>query len=174
MAPTSTVDVVGAVGARARPGAGARSPRPHSATKRSATGSSTSTRSVRMQTWPLCANPLQTAACAARGRSASASTIIADLPPSSSTDGHQALGGRARATCRPDRRLPVKKIMSARSTSAAPASPRPGDDLKHAGGQAQLAPERGDAQRRQRRVLGRLQHDGVAGQQRRRRSRRSC
>ena len=52
---------------------------------RSATLASTSTRSVRMQTCPLFAKPLHTAACAARGRSASASTIIGDLPPSSST-----------------------------------------------------------------------------------------
>ena len=95
-----------------------------SASSLSAAGASTSTRSVRMQTWPLPAKPLQTAARAARGRSASARTIIADFPPSSSTAGMRRAAAAA-ATCLPTAGLPVKKIMSATAVRAAPASPRP-------------------------------------------------
>ena len=119
-----------------------------------------------MQTWPLLAKPLQTAACAARGRSASASTIIGDLPPSSSTAGTRRAAA-ACATCLPVAALPVKKIMSAAAVSAAPASPRPAHHLEDVLGQARLARQLGHAQRRQRRVLGRLQHDRVARDERR-------
>jgi hypothetical protein len=65
------------------------------------------------------------AACAARGRSASARTIMADLPPSSSTAGIRRSAAVA-ATRRPTPALPVKKIMSAPAASTAPASARPG------------------------------------------------
>ncbi len=79
---------------------------------------------MRTQTWPLPAKPLQTAAWAARGRSASASTIIADLPPSSRIAGTERAAAAA-ATCLPTAGLPVKKIMSAAAVKAAPASARP-------------------------------------------------
>ena len=136
MAPTSTVTSL----APSRPGAPWRR-RPissvMSASSRSAAGASTSTRSVRMQTWPLPANPLQTAARAARGRSASASTIIADFPPSSSTAGTRRAAAVA-ATCLPTAGLPVKKIMSAAAVSAAPASPRPATTSSTPSGSPQL------------------------------------
>ncbi len=96
----------------------------HSSTNASATVAATSTRSGRMQTWPLLANEAQTAACAAAARSASSSTMNGDLPPSSSTHGIRRSPQRA-ATWRPTFWLPVKKIMSAASTSARPASPSP-------------------------------------------------
>ena len=157
-----------------RPGAACAISAAHSSTNRSATAASTSTRSVRMQTWPLCAKPLHTAACAARGRSASASTIIGDLPPSSSTAGHQALGRRACATCRPAAALPVKKIMSAAAVSAAPASPRPATTWNTPSGSPGVAPQLRDAQRRQRRVLRRLERRRRCRPPAARRSRRSC
>ena len=114
-----------------------------------------------------CAKPLQTAACAARGRSASASTIIGDLPPSSSTAGTRR-SAAACATCLPVAALPVKKIMSAASRSAPRPRRRvpPPPGTRRRAGPAARAQLR-DAQRRQRRVLRRLEHDRVAGHQRR-------
>ncbi len=43
-----------------------------------------------------------------------------------------------------------------------------GDDVEHAAGQARALGERGDGERRERRLLGRLDDDGAAGGQRRR------
>ena len=123
IAPTSTPSSTG--GCFAEPWRSDSTSARQSSVKRSATDSSTSTRSVRTQTCPLCANALQTAARAARFRSASASTINGDFPPSSITAGTSRSPQRA-ATCRPTLPLPVKKIMSHRSQRACPTSPRPG------------------------------------------------
>jgi hypothetical protein len=61
---------------------------------------------------------------AARSRSASESTIIGSLPPSSSEAGISRLAAVS-ATLRPVLVEPVNMIMSTWSTSAAPVSPRP-------------------------------------------------
>ena len=77
-----------------------------------------------MQIWPLFDMPHCTAMLAARSRSASRSTIIGSLPPSSSETGVSVSAARA-STFLPVAVEPVNMIMSAWSTSAAPVSPRP-------------------------------------------------
>ena len=119
-----------------------------------------------MQTWPLLAKPLQTAACAARGRSASASTIIGDLPPSSSTAGTRRAAA-ACATCLPvDGAAGEEDHVGRRGQRRAHVAAAR-HHLEHAVGHAGLARQLRDPQRRQRRVLRRLQHDRVARGERR-------
>src|SRR6266700_1602401 len=78
-----------------------------------------------MQTWPLLNIDRYTAPLAARSRSASAQTIIASLPPSSSEHG-TSRSAQAAATFLPVTTLPVNEILStAPLTSAAPDSPSP-------------------------------------------------
>ena len=93
-------------------------------TNASCTGSSTYTRSTEMQIWPLLEKAHCTAMFAARSRSASRSTIIGSLPPSSSDTGISR-SAACTATFRPVAVDPVKWIMSTLSTSAAPARPVP-------------------------------------------------
>ena len=62
---------------------------------------------------------------------------------------------------------PVNMTKSTASISAAPVAAVAGGDLEDVLGQAALAQALGHQQRGQRRHLGRLQHDGVAGGERR-------
>ena len=77
-----------------------------------------------MHVWPLLNMPPQTAAFAARSRSASASTIIASLPPSSRLYGISRSAARC-AILLPVRVDPVNWMKSASSTSAEPVAPAP-------------------------------------------------
>ena len=77
-----------------------------------------------MHVWPPFIMPAQTASLAARSRSASESTIIGSLPPSSSETGVRVLAARS-MILRPVRVEPVNITMSTSSISAAPVSPRP-------------------------------------------------
>ena len=128
----------------------------------------TTTRCTEMQIWPELANPPATTRCTARSRLASSSTMVAELLPSSSVT---IFMPASLAICRPTGGLPVKLTMLVRSsvTILLPMV-RPGadDDLEHAVGQAGLGQQLRQPQRGERRVGGRLEHDGVAAGQRRR------
>ena len=93
--------------------------------KRSATSRSTYTRSIPEHVWPALAKPPQRQPEIAFGRLASAHTIIASLPPSSSTDPF-IRRAHSTPTLRPTSTEPVKKILAALdSTSAWPTAPPP-------------------------------------------------
>src|SRR3954454_18249305 len=78
-----------------------------------------------MQVWPALVIEPQTAASAAAGMSASASTISASLPPASITTGTR-FSAQAAITFLAVAVEPVKAILSAPERhSAAPTSPRP-------------------------------------------------
>ena len=77
-----------------------------------------------MHTCPELLRPYTAAEFAARSRSASASTIIGSLPPSSSETGVSVSAARA-ITFLPVATDPVNITKSTSSTSAAPVSPRP-------------------------------------------------
>ena len=102
-------------------------------------------------------------------RSASAKTMFADLPPSSSVTRLIVCAAPA-AIDRPTSVEPVKAIFatSGCSTRRCRTRARPGDDVDDALGDPGLERELLEPQRRQRRQLGRLEHHGVAGGQRRR------
>jgi hypothetical protein len=96
-----------------------------SSTKRSCTASTTKMRSTEMHACPQLASPPMIAARAARSRLASAQTMNASLPPSSSSTG---IGRSAAAaiTLRPVATEPVKNSMSTFAfVSAAPVLPSP-------------------------------------------------
>src|SRR5919112_2823536 len=93
--------------------------------KRSATSFTTYTRSIPEQVWPEFAKPPQRQPEIAFGRFASAHTIIASLPPSSSTEPF-IRWAHSTPTPRPTSTEPVKKIFDALdSTSAWPTAPPP-------------------------------------------------
>ena len=71
---------------------------------------------------------------------------------------------------RPTSVEPVKAILSTPGclTSAAPVAPSPVTMLTTPGGSPASATSSANSERRERRELGRLEHDGVAGRQRRR------
>ena len=117
-----------------------------------------------------CRTPRPGALAAAFSRSASAKTMLADLPPSSSVtrftwSAHPAM------ICLPTSVEPVKHTLRTAGwvTNRWPTTePRPGSTwntpLRQPGVQRQF----GDPQRGQRRHLGRLQHHRVPGRERRR------
>ena len=93
--------------------------------------------------------------------------IIGSEPPSSSVTRLEPAAAIA-ATCSPIGVEPVKATLrtSGWRTSASPATlPLPGQDVEDAGGQAGLVEDLGEAQRGQRRRVGGLGHDRVAGQE---------
>ena len=90
-------------------------------------------RSVRMHTWPEWMKLDHAAASAARSRSAPGRTTNGDLPPSSVTHGISRSPQRE-AIFRPVATEPVNMTASTRSTSAAPAAPRPVTTWKTSGG----------------------------------------
>ena len=78
-----------------------------------------------MQVWPALVRPPQTHASAAASRLASASTIIASLPPASIRTGVRRCA-HAAITCLAVAVDPVKAILSTPAwQSAAPTSPSP-------------------------------------------------
>ena len=98
---------------------------------------------------------------------ASAHAISAFLPPSSSVSALSVAPAPV-ITARPALTLPMKPILATlrmrdqRRTGVATA----GDDIEHAG-RKYAVPQLGDAQRRQRRLVGGLDDQRVAGDQRR-------
>ena len=86
------------------------------ATKASATGCSTYTRSTEAQVWPAFTNAPHTIPRAARSRSASRHTTAGSLPPSSSSTGVRFRAAAA-ITLRPVATLPVKTILPTRGSS---------------------------------------------------------
>ena len=76
-----------------------------------------------MHVWPVFCIDQNSAALAARSTSASASTIIGSLPPSSSDTGVSVFAARS-ATSLPVSVDPVNMITSARSIRLRPSGPR--------------------------------------------------
>ncbi len=112
--------------------------------------------------------PGATSIGSAASRSASSKTSCGDLPPSSSVTG-TTLAAAAAWISRPTASEPVKErwSMPGCAASAAPASsPRPGTTLSAPGGRPASTARRGEGERGQARLLGRLQHAGVAGGER--------
>ena len=144
---------------------------PRRAARRSGRRRSRSTRMREraQQSWPALSNTAYGAAAAARSRSASAKTTFADLPPSSSVT-RLIVPAAPRITCCPTSVEPVKPIFA---TSGMLDQPLPDDraladdDVDDALGDARLERELAEPQRRERRQLGRLEHDGVAAGERR-------
>ena len=121
------------------------------------------------QSWPALPNTAPGAAAAAASRSASANTMLGDLPPSSSVT-RLIVWAAPAAIERPTSVEPVNAILatSGCSTSRAPQTePGPTTTLTTPSGSPASTRELGEAQRGQRRQLGRLEHDRVAGRQRR-------
>src|SRR3954453_9849494 len=123
-----------------------------------------------MQVWPVAAKIPATTPLAAASRSASAKIMCGDLPPSSRLT-------RARwsaapfITSLPVDVAPVNATLSTPgcATSGAPASsPKPVTTLKTPGGKPASLDQRGELERRGRRLLGRLADEGAPGRQRRR------
>src|ERR1017187_6282450 len=121
-------------------------------------------RSVRMHTWPEWMKLDHAAASAARSRFAPGRTMNGDLPPSSVTHGISRSPQRE-AIFRPVATEPVNMTASTRSTSTAPAAPR--GDLERRRRVSRGRPEVAQHARREGGDLGGLEHDRVAGQERR-------
>ena len=121
------------------------------------------------QSCPALPNTAPGAAAAAASRSASANTTLADLPPSSSVT-RLIVAAAAAAIERPTSVEPVKAILatSGCSTSRCPQV-RPGPTTTFTTPSGRPASGASSAKRsaRQRRQLGRLQHDRVARRERR-------
>ena len=100
--------------------------------------------------------------------SASGRMMFGDLPPSSSVTRLSARPALAPIS-RPTAVEPVNAILSTPgwSTSAAPVSPSPVTHVEHARREADLQRQLAEAQRRQRRLLGGLEHDRAARRERR-------
>ena len=120
-----------------------------------------------MQLWPANENALAASFDAASSRSASASTITGVALPSSSATFLRAARSRS---FQPTSEEPVNVISFTRSSSTrtSPISAaRAREDVEPTRGQAGLVLELGEQQRRERRLGGRLQHDGAARGERR-------
>ena len=118
-----------------------------------------------MQIWPVFMVMPRTIAGTALSRSASANTTCGDLPPSSRCNGRQVLRAGSH-----DRRTGLRGAGEAEPADARVRGERrsglvavAGDHVDHTGGNAGLLGEPGQRQRGQRGVLGRLDHDRVAG-----------
>ena len=123
-----------------------------------------------MQRWPEVPNADQTMPSTARSRSASSRTMIAFLPPELEVHVLEVVcsrlrhrdAGLARAGEGDHGHVRVAHERSARRLAVAVHDVD--DAVRHAG----LVEELDEALREERRVLGRLQHDGVAAHERRR------
>ena len=135
----------------------------------SATDSCTSSREPAQQTWPWLKKMPLTMPSTAWSIGASSKTMLAALPPSSrvtflsvpATDLRDRPADLGRAG---ERDLVDVRVLDQRAAGLAGA----GDDVDHARRQVGLLADLGEQQRGQRRGLGRLEHDRVAGGQRRR------
>ena len=130
--------------------------------------SCTSSREPAQQTWPWLKKMPCTMPSTAWSIGASSKTMFAALPPSSRVS-FLRVPATARAIDRPTSVEPVNATLSTSgcSTTARPVSPAPVTMLTTPGGQVGLLADLGEQQRGQRRGLGRLEDDGVAGGQRR-------
>ena len=135
----------------------------------SCTFSCTSSRDPAQQTWPWLKKMPCTIPSTAWSIGASSKTMLAALPPSSSVSDLR-VPATARAIDLPTSVDPVNATLSTSpcSTTARPVSPAPVTMLTTPGRQVGLLADLGEQQRRQRRGLGRLEDDGVAGRQGRR------
>ena len=109
------------------------------------------------------------AALAAFLRSASSQMIIGSEPPSSSVTRLEPTAASACDALADRRRAGEGDLAHAAGgvTSASPTTaPAPGSDVEDARGQAGLVEDLGQPQRRERRRVGGLGHDRVAGQER--------
>ncbi len=93
------------------------------ATKRSCSDRCTSSRDPATQDWPAPAKIACCAPCTAAAKSASSNTMLADLPPSSSTQG-MVRAAQAAATAAPAGGPPTK-VTRATSGAASSAAPVP-------------------------------------------------
>ncbi len=143
---------------------------PSFAVKSSKTSRWTYRREPAVQDWPWRANRIAAITCCTVASSLeSGKTIAGALPPSSSDTGQDALGrrphrdpahlGRAR-----ERDLRDPRVLHQRAAALLAVA---GEDVQHAVGQV-LGGDLGHPQHAQRRVLGRLEHERVAGAQRHR------
>ena len=150
---------------------------PRTAVSRRPTNSSYAERSTRIreraqQSWPALSKTAYGAVAAALATSASANTMLALLPPSSRVT-RFTWSAQPAMICLPTSVEPVKQTLrtSGWVTNRSPTTePLPGQHGEHALGQARLERQLADPDRRQRRDLGRLEHDRVAGRQRGRES----
>ena len=114
------------------------------------------------QSWPALSKTAYGAAAAARSRSASANTMLALLPPSSSVTRFTCRAQPA-MICWPTSVEPVKHDLARRAamrrrTAGPTTEPLPGSTWNTPVRQARLAGELADPDRGQRRQLGRLEH----------------
>jgi hypothetical protein len=132
----------------------------------SATDSWISSREPAQQTWPWLKKIPCTMPSTAWSMAASSKTMLADLPPSSSVRPTPRPASAAWMSL-PTAVEPVNATLStSERTSAAPATPSPGHDVRHTGRQLGLLEDLRQQQRRQRRRLGRLEDRGVAARER--------
>ena len=134
---------------------------------RSDTSRTTYTRSIPEHVCPAFANPPHSAPAIAWSRSASASTSIGSLPPSSSTEPF-SLRAQPSATDLPASTEPVKNTLPTPDPTTAGAGPGAVDDPDQPVGDAGALEHAGDPLADQRRQRCRLQHHTVAGHQRER------
>ena len=120
------------------------------------------------QHWPWLKKIAFATPAAAASTSASSKTITGDLPPSSSDTRFRLPADAFTISC-PTSVLPVKATLSTPgcAASAAPASPWPVTTLTTPSGKPDLADQLRQPQRRERRLLGGLEHHGVAAGERR-------
>ena len=131
---------------------------------------STNSRLPAQQHWPWLKNSAKCDPSAAASRSASAKTMFGLLPPSSSVTRLRFVRAAACMISLPTSVLPVNATLSTSMCSAiaAPAvSPKPGTMLMTPSGKPASMASSPTRRRRQRRLLGGLQHDRAAGRQRR-------
>ena len=124
-------------------------------------------RSTEMQTWPGVVEPVGGGGVRRPLEVGVGQHDHRILAAQLEADRRERLRRRCAITFLPVATEPVNITKSTSSTSAAPASPRPGRDLEDPLGQARLGEHLGHQQRRQRRHLRGLQDDGVAGRERR-------
>ena len=140
-----------------------------------ATNSSYADRSTRIreraqQSWPALSKTAYGAAAAAAAMSASAKTMLALLPPSSRVT-RFTWSAQPAMICLPTSVEPVKQTLrtSGWVTNRSPTTePLPGMHGEHVLGQPGLERQLAEPDRGERGQLGRLEHHGVAGRQRRR------
>ena len=134
----------------------------------SAISGTSSTRLVDVHHWPAQPNPALTVASTAASRSASASTISAFLPPSSSWVRVKSSAAMQPGSCGRPPVDPVNEMARTRGsrTSRLPSAlPAPVTQLNTPAGQPGLLEQPGHEDRRPRGEAGRFEDDRVAGQQ---------